>query len=216
MAKLNVSPGAKTRLSRAMRTRSESPGARVATRRLPRSSSSLLTNSPERSAKRNFDRLRRRGIVAGRELHEQSCRRRGGDQHVDAVVGSRTPLPDDELRRAARAAVEPHRAGLVGLDAQRLRLGERSLANRDRSLPHALGAAAPGDSHPQVVGHRRSATPAPEAGRSRQHAATQPRCGSRQARAGWQPTPPVAGKRHLRDALGHPCPIIGTPCHKRQ
>ena len=80
-------------------TRSESPGARITSRRLPRLSSSLLTNSPERSASGISMVVGRVGIVGGRELHEQLRRRRGGNQHVDAVVAARAALADDELLR---------------------------------------------------------------------------------------------------------------------
>ena len=66
-----------------------------------------------------------------------------GHQHVHAVVAARAALLDHQLLAAAGIAVEPHRAGLIGLDAQRLRLGERAVAYGDRALPHAVRRRRP-------------------------------------------------------------------------
>ena len=104
--------------------------------------------------KRRLDGRGPRGIVGRRELHAQLRRAGRGHQHVHAVVAARAALLDHQLLTAAGIAGKPHRAGLVGLDAQRLRLRERAVAYGDRALPQAVRAAAPGDPHAHVVGHR--------------------------------------------------------------
>ena len=104
----------------------------------------------------NVDRRRSLGLVGGRESQQQFRARRGGHQHVRPVVSAGTALAETEFRAVApRGVRDPHRARLVGFEPQRPRLRERSLADRDGSMPEAVLAAAPGDADADVGGHGR-------------------------------------------------------------
>ena len=92
-------------------------------------------------------------IAGGGELDDELGLGRGGDNDIDAVVGPRRALADDQP-----AVFQPHRAGLVGLDPQRARLGNGPAADGDGAFPQFFCSAAPGDAnHDGVVGVRERA-----------------------------------------------------------
>ena len=75
-------------------------------------------------------------IVGGGQVDQEFCVRRGGHQHVDAVVVAGAALADGQA-----AVFQPHRPRLIGLDAQGTGFGERAPAHGDGALPPPLGAA---------------------------------------------------------------------------
>jgi len=111
----------------------------------------------------DFDPRRRPLVVGGRQLDPQRGLGRGGHQQIDRVVRARRALANHQMavgevgRGAGLRAIaarsgdfrlarrQPHRAHLVGLDAQRDRLGQEPFADGDLALPEPLGPAAPGE-----------------------------------------------------------------------
>ena len=94
----------------------------------------------DKLAQRHFDLRRMLGVVAGGKLHRELGVAGTGDEEVHAVVGPGAALADAQL-----AVGEPHRARLVGFNAQGVRFGQPALIDRDRALPLAFGPAAPGN-----------------------------------------------------------------------
>ena len=69
-------------------------------------------------------------VAGGGNLHDEFGIGRGGDDDIDAIIGPRRALTDQQA-----AFLEPHRARFVGFDSQRPGFGNGPAADGDRTFP---------------------------------------------------------------------------------
>ncbi len=201
---LNFSPGAKTRLSRSKRTRSKSPGARIASKRFPRWSNSLFTKSPERSARGiSIDAVRSGSSAA---VNRSSNFAPGG-----ADTSTSVPSYPRGLRWRKQSFAPPLQAGAS------IHIEPGSSA----SSPSGRGSEMV-PSLTETVPCQRRSSPPPQAMRTRMSPATAG-CAATAAsrtktarRNSPAATVQAVGKKRTGDVLGPPCPIIVTPAAKEE